>query len=173
MLPSLTQFLVATERLIAVAGIISLAVLLIYSNKLEKNKFDRLLSFEIIIFGVLSVIFSLVMVSIFIIPGLFHVQYMFRAAYIILAIMWMVFGIGVFKKSNGARIGLIIVSAISIIDHIQYPSHIISAIRNHQSIALSTLIAHLLFFISLILFFSRSEVKQRFEKTQSNWFFRF
>jgi hypothetical protein len=166
--------LIAISWILAIISIVLVAILLILNKEIQKNKFARLLLFETKIFGILSVIYSLYCLSIFIIPGIYHFQYyMVRVAYILTAICWMVFGFGVLKRLSWARIGLIVISAIYIIDHIEYPSHIIAAIKNHENRALTTLVVHLIYFFSVIFFFTRSIVRRQFEKTQTNWFSRF
>jgi len=119
------------------------------------------------IYGILSVIFSLALFSFIVVPEIVHhPPDMFTIAYSLTAVCWMVFGIGVIKRLSWARIGLIFIAAIYTIDSIERPSHIVSAIKNHQIGSLVAVVTSLIFFISLIIFFTRAKIKQQFVKRQ-------
>lgn len=116
------------------------------------------------LFGILSMTFSLYIFANVVIPRLLHPLYsnMFTTAYFITAICWMIFGIGVLKRLAWARVGLIVVAAIYIVDSVEYPSRIVNVIRNQDMLTLTIMITGLIFFISVIIFFTRPRVKQQF-----------
>jgi lysylphosphatidylglycerol synthetase-like protein (DUF2156 family) len=91
---------------------------------------------------------------------------MFSIAYMITSIGWLVFGIGVLKRLEWSRIGLIVVAAIYIIDSVEYPSRILNAIKNRDFIGLTILGIGLAFFGSLIFYFTMPGIKQQFKKKQ-------
>ncbi len=122
-----------------------------------------MMSIGIKIYGYLSLVFS-VMFFIYSQDPL----NMFSAAYLITSIGWLVFGIGVLKRLEWSRIGLIVVAAIYIIDSLEYPSRILSAIKDREFIALTILGMGLAFFSSLIFYFTRPSIKQQFIKKQRN-----
>jgi hypothetical protein len=118
------------------------------------------------IYGILAVLFSLLIIYIVVIPDFIYRldSYMFTLAYLITAICWLVFGIGVLKRVNWARIGLIVVSGIYAVDTIEYPSHLIATIKRYGSEALALLIIAIIFFVSLIVYFTRPRIKKHFDQ---------
>jgi hypothetical protein len=87
---------------------------------------------------------------------------MFAVAYSMTAVCWLVFGVGVLKLLSWARVGLVLLAGIYFIDYVDHPSYISSAIKHHDIGALIRLVAGLIFFVSLIVFFTRSNVKKQF-----------
>ncbi len=168
------HLLITVHGLVAIIAVIALAIMLIYADEIKEDRLDLFLTFEIKIFGTLSILSSLDLIVTVTSPYIFiDVGYMWRAAYILIAIVWMTFGIGVLRKLPGARIGLIIISAFSTIEDILPPSYIISAIKQHEIYALSTLSAEIMFYLATIFFFTHLKVKRLFEQKPSRWGFRF
>jgi len=119
----------------------------------------------IIIFGVLSIIFSIYISTMVAIPN-FHnsTHHMFAIAYLLTAICWMIFGIGVLKRLSWARIGLVFLSIIYIVDSFDPPSYLIAAIKYRDIRFLTTVSLGLIYFLSLIVFFTRPNIKKIFNK---------
>lgn len=114
------------------------------------------------IYSLLSVIYSFYMLSIVANPNVYHAPIMIRAGYILTAIFWLVFGIGILKRYSWSRIGLLGVATLYFIDYIRYPpKRIISDILN-LSIR-PTWVLGVIFFVSLFIYFMRPKVKQQFE----------
>jgi len=69
------------------------------------------------IFGALAVIFSLFLLRA-LVPDYLHTGElgMYDAAYFITSLCWLVFGVGVIRRLSWARIGLIILALIYIVD---------------------------------------------------------
>jgi len=125
------------------------------------------MSIGIKIFGILSVIFSIYVFSFVVVPEFQHTPNLLTVAYLVTAICWLVFGAGVLMRLSWARIGLIIVAVIYIVDAVEYPSYILVAIKNHDVDILTRLVAALIYFFSLVIFFTRASVKKQFAKNQS------
>jgi hypothetical protein len=122
-----------------------------------------MLSFGIKIYGVLSVLFFIYMFSFVVkFTDSFNILSMYSLAYLITALCWLVFGIGVLRRLPWARIGLIAIAGIYTIDFIEYPSQVLSAIRRHELTSIVRWSIGLIFFISVIIFFTRPRVKQQF-----------
>ena len=122
-----------------------------------------MISIVIKIYAFLSLVFFALMVLFVIFKEPFD---MFSIAYMITSIGWLVFGIGVLKRLEWSRIGLIVIAAIYIIDSVEYPSRILNAIKNRDFIGLTILGIGLAFFGSLIFYFTRPGIKQQFKKKQ-------
>ncbi len=120
-------------------------------------------SFGIKVYGIISLIFSFIILFLVVIPSLYSPN-MSTLAYFISALGWMIFGIGVLKHYSGARIGLMALSVIYIVDTFEQPSHLLLTIRNQPITGLTILITSLTFFLSLLFFFARPSVKQEFIK---------
>jgi hypothetical protein len=125
------------------------------------------MSLGIIIYSILSVIYSFYMLSIVANPHAYHAPIMIRAGYILTAILWSVFGIGILKKYSWARIGLLGVATLYFIDYITYPpKRIIADILDHT--IRPTWVLGVIFFVSLFIYFMRPKVKQQFENSVEN-----
>ena len=124
----------------------------------------------IIIFGVLSIIFSIFIFSMVAIPRLLSTghSHLFAVAYLITAICWMIIGIGDLKLLSWARICQIFLAIIYIAYSFDPPSYLIAVIKNHDIWALTTVILGLIFFSSLIVFFTRPNIKKKFDKRSIN-----
>jgi hypothetical protein len=140
------------------------------SDKLTTGEKDALdikthFSIGIIIYGILSVIFS-AFISIFIVtPQLMCAPNMNAVGYMITAVCWLACGLGILMRKSWARIGLIFVAGLYIIGSFEAPSFILMAIRDRELLPLGILVAGLGFFISLIVFLIRPKVKQQFIKS--------
>ena len=121
------------------------------------------MSTSIKIFSALSIIFSLWIILVTV-PELIHAPSMFTIVYLISAVCWSVFGLGILKRLPWARIGLICLAVIYIFDSLEHPSYLIRAIKYQEIGALTKLSLGLIFFISVIVFFTRPKIKQQFIK---------
>jgi hypothetical protein len=127
-----------------------------------------IVSFGIIIYGVLSVLFSIFMLHfVFIGTDSFNALSMYYTAYLITALCWVVFGIGVLARLPWARIGLIAIAGIYTVDLFEYSSRALSAIQRNEWASIAPWIIGLLYFPSLIIYFTRASVKKLFTKNKS------
>lgn len=117
------------------------------------------------IFGALSVIFSLLLLRARVSDYLHTDELgMFGAAYFIAELCWLVCGAGVIKRLSWARIGLIILALIYIVDTLEYPSSLFAGVKHYGKGYLIIPMTGLFFLISLIVYFTRASVKQFFDK---------
>lgn len=123
------------------------------------------MSYGIKIYGMLSILFSIYMFYYVVdVSGSFHAMTMFLTAYLVTALCWLVFGVGVLMRFPWARIGLIAIAGIYIIDMLEYPFRVLSDLKRGGMAAMLAFIGYLFFFISLIIFFTRPRVKKQFSK---------
>lgn len=120
------------------------------------------------IYGILSIIFSSLFTTVAV-TELLRRPIVLNVAYLVNSLGWFIFGIGVLKRLPWARIGLVVVAAIYLVDSVGYPSYILTAIKNNDIVKLAAVGISLTFFGSLILFFARPNVRREFEKKPSNW----
>jgi hypothetical protein len=163
-------FLIYYYSSVPVALLIFLLSLYIIGKWNEGASNRNNMNIGIIIFGILSIVFSIYIMMMVAIPRFLYPSHshMFAAAYFITAICWMIFGIGVLKRLSWARIGLIFVAIIYIADSFDPPSFLIAEIKNNDIWTLTTVSLGLIFFISLIVFFTRPKIKKIFDKELIN-----
>ena len=115
----------------------------------------------------LSVAFSVWLFKIIIYPRLNHPTFGLYV-YLLLAASWCFLGLGLLKRLEWSRIGLIALAAIFIVASLAYPGHIKQAIEYRMSDALLRFALGLLFFIGLIVFLSLPKTKLQFKKNKKN-----
>jgi hypothetical protein len=111
-------------------------------------------------FGLLSVAFSLFVIAFIAGPRMrYGIDYV-NIVYLVTAICWLVCGIGLLKKKDWARKGLIFMSAIYLFDSFQQPSYIWKAISASMWSVLLLLGISTTFFVALLIFLFLPRVKR-------------
>ena len=112
------------------------------------------------IYGNLSVLFSVYLFHfVYINTDSFKEFTLYYSMYFIMAICWLVFGIGVLIRLPWARIGLIVMSVIYTFEYFEWPSEILSAMREKDYYSLLLWSFGLIFFISLVIILNIPKIK--------------
>ncbi len=116
----------------------------------------------ITLFGILAIIFS-IFVFLSLIPEIIEPYGLPTIFAFISAFCWLIFGIGVLKRLSWARTGIIIIAIVYIIDTFEQPRLLLEVISNHDFLKLSIIISGLLFFLAIVIIFTRRTIKEQFK----------
>ncbi len=116
----------------------------------------------ITLFGILAIIFS-IFIFLSLVPE-FTKPYGLTTFFTFMsALCWLIFGIGVLRRSSWARTGMIIIAIVYIIDTFEQPRLLLEVISNHDFLKLSIIINGLLFFLAIVFIFTRRTIKEQFK----------
>ena len=116
----------------------------------------------ITLFGVLGIIFSISLL-LTITPKIFIVFKIQTLLQVIAAFGWLIFSIGILKLKSWARQGMIIVTMYYIFDTFFPPKVFWEALTKYFPISVIIITISLIFFCSIIFFFTRPKVKEQFK----------
>lgn len=125
-------------------------------------------SIGIMLFSALSVAFALWLFKAIIYPRLMNQPTFGVYVYLLLAASWCFLGLGLLKRLEWSRKGLITLAAVFIVASLAYPSHIKQAIEYRMLDSLVRFALGLLFFIGLIVFLSLPKTKLQFKNKKND-----
>ena len=117
-------------------------------------------------FGILAIAFS-IMMFISYLPHLHSLRFL-STMRLLTGLCWLICGVGVLRLLPWARLGLIALSAIYIIDTFSPLEPILYVIKTVDIYALAGISTGLLYFISMIVYFTRPRVKEQFKPDLSS-----
>jgi hypothetical protein len=117
----------------------------------------------ITLLGISAMLFALYIFLIYI-PEMTQPMSVRVFLYLLSSFCWLIFGIGILRRLPWARTGIIITAIVYIIDSLEEPSSIFEAINRHDYATLGRLSIGLIFFFSVLIFFTRKTVKAQFTK---------